>query len=66
MTDIDKKREEIREGLVNVVKPYMIRGLYSGWDYPILKYLYSRGVVIVIGDTSWDDIKAVEPLIERE
>ena len=46
MDDIEKKREEIQEGMVNVVKPYMIRGLYSGWDYAILKYLHDNDVVI--------------------
>ena len=62
------KQEEIREGMEEVISPYMIRGLYSGWDKAVLKYLHSQGVVIKVDDylvTQFNSQNAtVEPLID--
>ncbi len=50
MTDIDTKREEIREGMEEIISPYMIRGLYSGWDKAILQYLHSQDIRFADGE----------------
>ena len=67
MTDIDKKREEIQLEIEDTLKVCGANPLTaSALAYDLLLELSLKGVVIVVGDTSWDDINEVEPLIKEK
>ncbi len=67
MTDIDKKREEIQLEIEDTLKVCGANPLNaSALAYDLLLELSLKGVVIVVGDTSWDDINEVAPLIKEK
>ena len=72
MTDIDKKREGIREGLYAIIEDrVMNKVLHTGAQIDELiaemqTFESALDVVIKVGDTSWDDINEVAPLIKEK
>ncbi len=64
MTDIDKTRETI----LNFIRAWGVIGHpYGSKDAEgCLAMLSDLGVVIKVGDMSWDDINEVAPLIKEK
>ncbi len=65
MTDIEKKREEIRGKVKKYIDVYAEQGtdVLAGM---ILEYLHSQGVVIKVDDGVGGYLYTVEPLIDKE
>ncbi len=74
MTDIDKKRSEIRVGLGKLrlsARPDPLGINRPSFLSPddiemVCQYLHENNVAIKVGDTSFNDIKEVEPLIREK